>query len=640
MRLALASLLATLALAPELAQAQTIGVFSWQLQPYCNVVTVTVTQVGGSYTLDGYDDQCGATPRSPVIGTATLNPSGSIAIALSTVAGSGVPVHLNAQVTLPSASGTWRDSFGAVGAFVLGGTAAGAARPVPTSILPDGSVTTAKLAADAVTAAKIGSGAVGASEVVSTEVQLRVSGTCPSGQLISGVNADGSVSCAPGGAGDITGIAAGAGLVGGGTSGDVTLAVDLAQIQSRVSGTCAAGAAVRVIAADGTVTCETVGDVSALTAGAGLIGGGSSGDLTLAIATGAVSADMIAPGAIGAAQVNSAEVQRRVSGACATASAVRVVNADGTVVCETAGDITAVNAGTGLSGGTASGDATLAVAFAGNGSALTAARTDFYAVGTNNTSVGAFSLPLPTGQRNTALGRGTLEFLDFGGANTAVGDLAARGVGSGNDNTAVGASALINLSTGSNNIAIGSGSGGTVSSGSDNIYIQSGAASAAESATLRLGSTITRAFVAGARGVTTDVNDGIPLLIDSNGQLGTISSSLTTKKDVADLGAVSRAILNLRPVQFRYRQAFADGTTPLQYGLIAEEVNQVMPELVAHGKDGRIETVKYHVLPTLLLAEVQRLERERASLASDRDALSARVEALERLVAELAAQRK
>ena len=84
--------------------------------------------------------------------------------------------------------------------------------------------------------------------------------------------------------------------------------------------------------------------------------------------------------------------------------------------------------------------------------------------------------------------------------------------------------------------------------------------------------------------------------------------------------------------RFRYTSASTDAPGPLQYGLIAEEVNEVLPELVARSADGAIETVQYHVLPTLLLAEVQRLERERQRLERERMVLTERLDALEALV--------
>ena len=75
-----------------------------------------------------------------------------------------------------------------------------------------------------------------------------------------------------------------------------------------------------------------------------------------------------------------------------------------------------------------------------------------------------------------------------------------------------------------------------------------------------------------------------------------------------------RRLLDLRPVQFRYRKPLADGSQPIEYGLIAEEVAQAFPELVATGKDGVPESVKYHILPSLLLNELKRQQNEIAEL--------------------------
>jgi hypothetical protein len=100
---------------------------------------------------------------------------------------------------------------------------------------------------------------------------------------------------------------------------------------------------------------------------------------------------------------------------------------------------------------------------------------------------------------------------------------------------------------------------------------------------------------------------------------------------------VSRKVLDLRPVQFTYKAPFADGSTPLQYGLIAEEVEAVLPALVAYGRNGRPETVKYHVLPTLLLAELQRLERERAKADAERVQLATQIATQAQAIGELRA---
>ena len=98
------------------------------------------------------------------------------------------------------------------------------------------------------------------------------------------------------------------------------------------------------------------------------------------------------------------------------------------------------------------------------------------------------------------------------------------------------------------------------------------------------------------------------MVIDSAGQLGTVSSARRTKQDIQDLSPLEERLLVLHPVSFRYRQHVAtDPDSPPQFGLIAEEVAEVFPELVVYDREGRPETVKYHLLSTLLLAEVQRL---------------------------------
>jgi hypothetical protein len=139
-----------------------------------------------------------------------------------------------------------------------------------------------------------------------------------------------------------------------------------------------------------------------------------------------------------------------------------------------------------------------------------------------------------------------------------------------------------------------------------------GACPRGQNGTIRIGEvgTQTSFFAAGIRGVTTGINDAIPVVIDTGGQLGTVSSSRRFKEDIQDMGDASRGLMRLRPVTFRYQKPFADGTKPIQYGLIAEEVADVFPDLVARSSDGQIETVKYQLLDSLLLNEVQRQQRE------------------------------
>lgn len=169
--------LASLLLATSVS-GQSLGQFSWQLQPYCNVVTVTVTQTGGVYTLDGFDGQCGAAQRAPLTGLATPNPDGTIGFGFSIVAApSGTPVHVAARITLATLSGTWNDSAGASGTFAFGASTGGAPRP-----------------AAALSGAQITPGSVGLTQVNTTEVQARIVNTCSS-LPITGINADGSVTC-------------------------------------------------------------------------------------------------------------------------------------------------------------------------------------------------------------------------------------------------------------------------------------------------------------------------------------------------------------------------------------------------------------------------------------------------------------
>lgn len=133
------------------ADAQTLGTFRWQLRPYCNVLTVTVTAVEGTYRLEGTDDQCGgAADKASAIGTAFPNPDGTIGFGLTIVATpGGIPVHVDAALAPGQFNGTWRDSAGGRGDFVLtpGAGSGGNARPLPSSqvpatigLRPDGSI--------------------------------------------------------------------------------------------------------------------------------------------------------------------------------------------------------------------------------------------------------------------------------------------------------------------------------------------------------------------------------------------------------------------------------------------------------------------------------------------------------------------
>jgi hypothetical protein len=265
--------------------------------------------------------------------------------------------------------------------------------------------------------------------------------------------------------------------------------------------------------------------------------------------------------------------------------------------------------------------------------------------GADNTASGAGALASnTTGNADTAIGWGALERNTTGAADNAVGSTALyenttgglnNAVGNGAlysnttgfNNTAIGNSAMTFNTTGSNNIAVGANAAANVSgTNSSNIHIGSTGA-ANDSGTIRIGTpgTHTSFFAAGIRGVTTGDNDAVPVVIDDNGQLGTVSSSRRFKEDIQDMGETSSGLLRLRPVTFRYKQPFADGSKPVQYGLVAEEVAEVYPDLVAHSADGQIETVKYQVLDSMLLNELQK-EHQQV------EQLQARIAALEQLL--------
>ena len=226
--------------------------------------------------------------------------------------------------------------------------------------------------------------------------------------------------------------------------------------------------------------------------------------------------------------------------------------------------------------------------------------------GTSNTAVGTAALAYNTmGDRNTALGVDALAGNTTGYRNVAIGEQCLRQNVAGARNTAVGGQALYQ-STGTGNTALGYRAGYYHLTGSNNIAIGNLGVFADQN-TIRIGREVhAKTFLAGVRGVTTGAADAVPVLIDSAGQLGTTSSSRRYKEDIGDMGDATRRLLELRPVSFRYKSRNAGGDGPLEFGLIAEEVAEVFPELVVYDADGRPETVKYHLLSSMLLNELQR----------------------------------
>ena len=229
--------------------------------------------------------------------------------------------------------------------------------------------------------------------------------------------------------------------------------------------------------------------------------------------------------------------------------------------------------------------------------------------GLYNTAFGEDSLlENATGNFNTAIGTSTLFYNTTGGGNTVSGYSALVHNTTGSNNTGLGYFALYKNTTGGNNLAIGYQAGINVITGSNNIYLGS-AGTLDESSTLRLGGTQTSAYIAGVNGAGINPANAKTVFIDNTGKLGVILSSQRYKDDIRDMSESSRRLLELRPVTFHYKQAAPDGAKPLEYGLIAEEVAKVYPDLVVRDKDGQIETVQYHKLTPMLLNEVQRLSK-------------------------------
>ena len=204
-----------------------------------------------------------------------------------------------------------------------------------------------------------------------------------------------------------------------------------------------------------------------------------------------------------------------------------------------------------------------------------------------------------TGQMNTAVGLDALYVNTTGGYNTASGMIALYSNTTGHNNTASGFSALYGNTTGSSNIAVGNNAGYLLTTGDNNIDIGNDGV-AGEANTIRIGSTQTAAYIAGISGVTS--SGGAAVYVNSSGKLGTVTSSRRFKDEIEDMGGASQAILALRPVTFRYKPELDPKGIP-QFGLIAEEVNDVNPNLVIRDDQGVIQTVRYEQVNAMLLNE-------------------------------------
>jgi len=239
----------------------------------------------------------------------------------------------------------------------------------------------------------------------------------------------------------------------------------------------------------------------------------------------------------------------------------------------------------------------------------------------NNTAVGYQALFFSTAEDNTAVGFNALVSNIGGSYNTAVGSSTLLSNQSGAENTAVGFNAL-GASTGNGNIGIGVFAGVGLESGSNNIDIGN-EGSSGDSAVIRIGTAGVQkeAFLAG---VENSKVTGAAVYVTSSGRLGVLASSERYKTDIESLGKTTQRLEQLRPVRFHLK---SDPGGTIQYGLIAEEVDKVYPELVIRDDKGVIQGVRYDELAPLLLNLVQQQNAAMRTQAKDLAAVRAEAHA-------------
>jgi hypothetical protein len=267
-------------------------------------------------------------------------------------------------------------------------------------------------------------------------------------------------------------------------------------------------------------------------------------------------------------------------------------------------------------------------------------------VGGFNTAIGAGTLLVNSGNNNTATGAGALLSNTAAPGNTANGAFALFN-NIGQFNTAIGNEALSSNTTGIVNIALGVNAGGQLTTGNDNIDIGN-IGVAGESGTIRVGSGFQSAtYIAGIAGQTVGAG-GTTCYVDNAGKLGVFLSARRFKTDIADMGAASEALLALRPVTFHYKPEL-DKTCIPQFGLVAEEVAAVNPDLVTQDAKGELSTVRYEAVNAMLLneflkehrkveAQGRRLGGQEATIAELKSIIARQQEAMEAVMAELKEQ--
>ena len=284
--------------------------------------------------------------------------------------------------------------------------------------------------------------------------------------------------------------------------------------------------------------------------------------------------------------------------------------------------------------------------------------------GTNNTANGTFALFSSTaGNDNTAIGDRALVVADNADGNTAVGSFALGVNTSGSLNTVIGAAALITNTTGSsntavglnslfsnngdNNTAVGRGALGGNTSGNNNVALGFGAGSGV--------TTASNVICIGTNVAGNDVNDscyignifgdtssgGTAVFVNTNGRLGTATSSRRFKDEIKPMNKASEMLFALKPVTFRYKKEIDSQGIP-QFGLVAEDVEAVNPDLVVRDKEGKVNTVRYEAVNAMLLNEFlkehRKVQEQGATIAELKKDFRATVAQLTARLEEQAAQ--
>ena len=278
-----------------------------------------------------------------------------------------------------------------------------------------------------------------------------------------------------------------------------------------------------------------------------------------------------------------------------------------------------------------------------------------------NTVIGAGALQENTTTSfNVAVGDGALSSFNgtsgTDGANTALGSVALADLTSGQENVAVGRRALEFLTEGSNNVVMGWRAADGLTTGSGNTFIgdQAGKNEGPDvDNVICLGTlgdtqaagqvTPSRCYIGHIVGVSTGgPAPSVPVIIDQDGQLGTVVSSREFKKHIKPIDHASEAILKLKPVTFHYKNRDVKNDLTAQFGLIAEDVEQVNRDLVVYGKDGKLWTVRYEAVNVMLLNEFlkehKKVEEQQASIADLKSTVALQQKEMQVLTAQLKEQ--